>query len=369
MSILLVLSYKIALGLLLINDNKSKLIFITFMRTLSALFFLFMFFSFNSCNTIDKRFDVEVDQIELNHSYSFLNADILLFDELNFDSVNLHLLNKYGDFYKLYLLRLLELGHPNDPALKYSLLSFLEDETVQAIFKDANNTFSDIELEKSQITKAFKYYKYYLPEANVPNIVFFVAGFRANMAPTDSVLGIGIDMYLDSNYALYAKTGMPLYRSNKTSRKLLPYDALRAWMYTEFLESNRLDNLLSYMLYYGKILYFMDAVFPQADDYLKIGFTPMQIDWCKKSEWSIWSFILNQDVLYTTNSLELRPFLSEGPFTPGMPNDSPPQVVYWTGWQIVRAFMKNNPDVSITELLSINDPAYILAESKYKPNK
>lgn len=339
------------------------------MRTLSALFFLFAFFVFSSCSNTDKRFDVNVDAVELNQSYYNLNAEILLFQNQGFDSVNSYLLNKYGDFYKLYLLRLLELGHPNDPALAYSITNFLNDEVIQSIFRDASSAFSDLEIEKKQIGQAFKYYKYHLPEAHVPNIVFFVSGFMANMAPTDSVLGIGIDMYLDSNYALYAKTGMPMYRVSKTNRKYMAYDALRAWMYTEFLESDRLSNLLSHMVFYGKILYMMDAVFPQADDYLKIGFTPQQLEWCKKSEWSIWSFVLNQDVLYTSNSLELRPYLSDGPFTPGMPKESPPQVVYWTGWQIVRAFMKNNPDLTVSELLSIHDPAYILAESKYKPNK
>jgi uncharacterized protein YjaZ len=39
------------------------------------------------------------------------------------------------------------------------------------------------------------------------------------------------------------------------------------------------------------------------------------------------------------------------------------------GWQIVRKYMKENPDVSLQELMADTDAEKILHASKYKPRQ
>ena len=50
-----------------------------------------------------------------------------------------------------------------------------------------------------------------------------------------------------------------------------------------------------------------------------------------------------------------------------MPSNSPGKVGAWLGWQIVKAYMKENPNTTLKELIAIKDGQKILTGSKYKP--
>ena len=49
-------------------------------------------------------------------------------------------------------------------------------------------------------------------------------------------------------------------------------------------------------------------------------------------------------------------------------NETPGRIGQWIGWQIVRAYVQNNPDISATQLLK-TDYKTIFEKSKYKPKK
>ena len=111
----------------------------------------------------------------------------------------------------------------------------------------------------------------------------------------------------------------------------------------------------------------MDALFPFAEDHFKIGFTAKEIEWCKDNETMIWARIIEEKALYSSDMNVVRGLTGPGPFTQGFPKESPAQIGYWVGWQIVRKFMDENPDVSIEELMTLGDAQSILQKSKYKP--
>ena len=123
------------------------------------------------------------------------------------------------------------------------------------------------------------------------------------------------------------------------------------------------------MIYNGKVLYCMDALMPETADTLKIGYTPAQLDWCQQNEANIWSYFLDQNLLYETDYLRMQKYLSEAPFTPGVGegNESSPKLAVWTGWQIVREYMDRNPEITLKKLMEETDAQKILNASKYKP--
>ena len=67
--------------------------------------------------------------------------------------------------------------------------------------------------------------------------------------------------------------------------------------------------------------------------------------------------------------MKIQKFLNPAPFTPGVgeKNDSAPRLAVWTGWQIVKQYMDNNPNVTLQQLMGDNDAQKILNGSKYKP--
>jgi hypothetical protein len=62
-------------------------------------------------------------------------------------------------------------------------------------------------------------------------------------------------------------------------------------------------------------------------------------------------------------------YTSDGPFTSVLSKQAPARIGHWVGWQIIRQYMNNNPDVSLEQLMQENDAQAILKKSKYKPRK
>ena len=62
-------------------------------------------------------------------------------------------------------------------------------------------------------------------------------------------------------------------------------------------------------------------------------------------------------------------YTAEGPFTAAFSKESAPRIGYWIGWQIVRQYMKNNPEVTLQDLINETDSQLLLSKSKYKPKK
>ncbi|HRE95399.1 MAG TPA: gliding motility lipoprotein GldB, partial [Flavobacteriales bacterium] len=70
---------------------------------------------------------------------------------------------------------------------------------------------------------------------------------------------------------------------------------------------------------------------------------------------------------YTTDQMEIRKFCDESPFTSGLPQNSPGRVGNWLGWMIVRAYMKDHPELKLPDLLDEKNERKIL--KSYKPPK
>ena len=123
------------------------------------------------------------------------------------------------------------------------------------------------------------------------------------------------------------------------------------------------------MIRNGKILYIQDALQPSTSDSIKIAYPQKKLDWCYDNEANIWAYFIKNNLLYSSNFKITNKFLREGPFTSGFSDKSPARIGSWIGWQIIRSFMENNPDISIQKMLDISDSQKILSKSKYKPKK
>jgi uncharacterized protein YjaZ len=102
-------------------------------------------------------------------------------------------------------------------------------------------------------------------------------------------------------------------------------------------------------------------------DTLKIGYSSEQIEWCNRFEKDMWTYLIDEKLLFTTEHLDIKRYIDEAPFTTSFSKESPGRTGIWMGWQIVRDYMKNNPDVSLQELMSLKNYQEILNLSKYNP--
>jgi uncharacterized protein YjaZ len=125
------------------------------------------------------------------------------------------------------------------------------------------------------------------------------------------------------------------------------------------------------MIQSGKELYLKDLLLPEISDANKIGYTPQQIAFCQENEPFMWSYFIEKNLLYSSDSKLDSRFIKPAPFSKfylDIDNDTPGRIGQWVGWQIVRAYAENNPKVGIKQLLDI-DAETIFNQSKYKPKK
>ncbi|WP_435049104.1 hypothetical protein [Formosa sp. S-31] len=122
----------------------------------------------------------------------------------------------------------------------------------------------------------------------------------------------------------------------------------------------------------GKRLYFKDLMIPFKTDAEKINYTEVQLQWAQNNEAQIWEYFVERELLYSSDSKLPGRFINPAPFSKfylaEIDNESPGRIGQYIGWQIVRAYMDHNPDISFKEMLNMSAED-IFNHSKFKPRK
>ena len=99
-------------------------------------------------------------------------------------------------------------------------------------------------------------------------------------------------MYLGSDYKYYSSLELPQYMIRKFRKEYIVNDCIKGWFQSEWDVPANANDMLSNMIYQGKLLYFSQALAPDMNDTIRIGFTSNQLQWCKDNEQKIWSFFI-----------------------------------------------------------------------------
>jgi gliding motility-associated lipoprotein GldB len=330
------------------------------------LFFLCLVTLF-SCKQ-DKRPDVS--KIKLEVRIQRFDKDLFAGQSQPLIQTDAQLKQKYGNFYSDYVNRVVGNGQYSGPEI---LQVLYKDQAYKDLSHDADSVFKDMKPIEKDLTDAFKHVLYYYPNTRVPRFISFVSGFEVQTPIGDGYLGIGLDMFLGKNSRFYGAIvqSVPRYLSRRFSPEYVVPRLTETFAREDlFPERDEDRTLLSKMIQNGKILYFMDQVLAdKVPDSVKIGYTGKQLAWCKTFEGNIWGYFMENDLLFNTDYQKIQVYLSEGPFTPGVgeKKESAPKLGVWTGWQIVRKYMEENPKVTLQELMAERDAEKILRGSGYKP--
>lgn len=313
----------------------------------------------------------EVDISNTTLSTEILRLDVDLFentnDELNEEDIRF-LKNKYGNFYRLFVEGIISVGRSEDSATTYYLNHFKNDQSVKEIAGICKSSFSDTEKLNLDFNKALKRYKVLFPEKTIPTLYSFVSAFSYTIVVDDSLLGIGLDMYLSNQGGYYDRLGIPAYKKIRMRPEYIVSDAMKSWVGTEFEMQAENVDLLSHMIYHGKLLYALDIILPDTHDSVKISYSKKQMEWIEDNSADMWFHFADNDLFYSKDAVEIQKFIGEAPFTSGFPEGSPGMSGRWLGWQIVRKYMENSDNpLDLQRLFNENDAQKILTNSKFKP--
>jgi len=243
-------------------------------------------------------------------------------------------------------------------------------DTIQIqLSNETKRIFGDFENEKSEIKQLFQHLKFYFPEFKTPRVITVTSNvdYRNKVIVTDSILLIALDNYLGKDHGFY--NSIPQYLVNNFNKGQITPDLATEYAKKYAFQPQR-RTLLDEMIYYGKILYFKDIVLPLKTDSEKIGYTKDQLDWAMANEGEIWSYFIENEMLFDTDTQLLSRFINPAPFSKfylNLDNETSGRIGQYMGWQIVKAYMKNNDESFSTMLIKSANEIY--EQSKFKPRK
>ena len=241
------------------------------------------------------------------------------------------------------------------------------------IFKELNvevaKQFPDNKKFEDGLEMMVSRIKHYFPEEKTPRVITLVNEVLIDKKAfyTNDLILISLDTYLGKNHKFYEPFA-EYQKANLETHQMLP-DLVTNFAFRKIVPSQD-KTLISEMIYFGKLHYLKDLLIPETPNYQKIGYTEMQEKFCIENESQMWSYLVNEKLLYDNNIKNYQRFIEDGPFTKfylDIDRESPGRVGQWLGWQIVKSYMENN-DVTLDQLLK-TEPTVRFNKSKYKPKK
>lgn len=314
------------------------------------------------------RLDVNVSDIEVN--YEIHRFDQILFGSQVISASDQLYKNypQHRQFIDLYTEKIIRIGKLGMDSFEVVLNQFVMDSVISEVADTVLKQFQDFETIEKQIDLGFRHYRYYFPEKTVPNVYTYVSGFNESLVIAPEFVGLSLDKYLGINCPFYEYLGIPRFKALNMYPMKMVADLFYGWALSEFPFADSTDHLLSNMLYQGKLLYYTEAMLPDMPDSVLIGYTARQLAWCEENEGAMWTYLVNQKLIYNTDRLVLRKFMGDAPFTNSFGQESPGRTGAWLGWQIVRSFMSNNENIALSELMNMQDAQLLLSRSAYFPD-
>ena len=325
--------------------------------------------SFTACKNKNNKILPKVDKKEVNEIKEHLNVKIFRYEEalfaMNQNNIGYELNNLKKD-YAFFL--------GDNPATKENIeqiKSFINYTVHQDLYKAVKKQYPDLSFLENDFSNAFSLIKYYFPDKKIPTVYTAILGLNYEMPViyVDSVVVIALDMYLGPNYYYYKRLGpqVPQFIIRRFSKEYILRDCMKEMAFNYMQFNRNTNSLLEEMIIEGKRWMFTEIALPDLPDTIISGYPLKKLQWAQQYESEVWTFLIQKNYLYSNDNSLLIKFVYDAPFTAYFGNSSPGQIGAWIGWQICRAWVKNNPDKKISDLMNEKDAQKILKESKYKP--
>ncbi|GAK93704.1 gliding motility protein GldB [Nonlabens ulvanivorans] len=243
-------------------------------------------------------------------------------------------------------------------------------DTIQTVLENAvNERKFDYQKIHEEVDDVFRHVEFYFPEFETPDIVTVISqvDYRRKVTPTEEQLLIAIDTYLGNDHELYA--GISAYQKEGLQIEHLPADVGLAYAYL-FVQPSMDRSLLGSMVYHGKLHYLQELFAPQSTGAQIFNYAPEKFDFVVNNESQMWSFFVDENLLYNTNPKLQSRFILPAPFSKfylEVDQDTPGGVGQYIGYRMVKAYMENN-DTPLDAMLTL--PAdVIFNKSGYKPKQ
>lgn len=332
-----------------------------------------------SCNNPSNTPDVS--EIPINLTIQRFEQDLFAIDTNHVKEGLFELGKKYPAFLPLYIGNVLGLGpitDSNELAFSGTKLYLMLN---RKPFEKAKLLYKNMDGIKKDLTSAFQYTRYYFPDYPVPNIITTVGPLdglapMSNGEPSPNFIGkdflaIGLQFYLGKDFDIYNDPDYisqiaPLYRSRRFSKEYIVPDVMKLVVDDLYPDSSSRLAFSDQLIERGKRVWLLKKLLPATHDTIILGYTGEQLKWAEKNEKSINNYFTQNGLLYIRDPVLVRPYLTDGPFTRELGEESPGNIGLFIGLRIVESYINQKKSTDVKTIMR-TQAQQILNESRYKP--
>ncbi|MFZ0282505.1 MAG: hypothetical protein WAL29_12705 [Bacteroidales bacterium] len=336
-------------------------------RYFVLLIVLLLITLFSSCRR--DHYKVKTSDIKVDIVINRLEKDLFTTDPEEIPEKIPGLKERYNGFLQLFSF-VINTGDINASSFGDFLVRFCTDRQNHDAYELTMKLFPDVDDIEKGLEDAFRHYLYYFPGKNVPEVYTCITGFNTSIITGDSVLGIGLERYLGADCKYYRQLEIYNYLSARMTPLYILPDCLYGWGASEWdfgMLNYPEDNVLAEVIHEGKLKYFEKCMLPETPDNILFGFTPDQMKFCLNNEARMWLYLVENDLVFSTDKFIIRKLVGEAPFTSYFTNESPGRAAGWIGFRIVESYMMKNQGASLSNLMENTDIQDILEKAKYNP--
>ena len=276
-------------------------------------------------------------------------------------------LHEVRDQYTTELLNL----NPDDADFMQMLQGFVSDPTMRDIYHLVDSVLGDMQPQAEQLGAALKRAAKLDATIRYDKVYTYLSGlfdYNMRVGCNSHELVISLDQYVLPYTARYSYFGNPLFIVQQSRPEYIVADCMTAIARQRIaIPQDRDMSLLDYMISEGKAIYFAQQVLPDTPDSILMRYTAGQVDWMRENEEHVWSYFMQNRLLYETDYMRFHNLIDDAPKTNAF-RDSSPRTTDYIGWHIVSQYMKNSGS-TLAELFNETDSQKILNQSNYRPSK
>ncbi len=290
------------------------------------------------------------------------------FEKVLFDTPTEQLQSKLQTVANEYSTELLNV-QPANPEFMQMLSGFVQDPTMQEVYRLVDSVFGDMQEEAEALGGAFRRAQELSPTLRYDKVYTFVSGmfdYDMRVGCNSHELVISLDQYILPHTEKFNYFNSPLYLVQQSRRQYLVSDCMEAIGRQHIVLPQEQElTLLDYMVAEGKAIYFAQQTLPDTPDSILMRYSKPQMEWMKKNEANVWSYLLQNKVLYDNDYIRFHNLIDDAPKTNAF-RDSSPRTPYYIGWQIVSRYVEKT-GATLEELFEETDAQKILSQSNYRP--
>ena len=258
---------------------------------------------------------------------------------------------------------------------------FIKDKEMNNVYNIVKIQYPDLKDLEEELSLALYEIKQIKKDTIKPKIYTLIVGpaeysqaFQNRILIYPDFSAISLDLYSIeklSNHPYYKTIPQYMYsalgKENIASHYVNTYLKEITFRDTPLQSLNPEATLLDCIIEEGKYLYATQTILPEKSLNYILDYTKEQMQWVEKNEANIWSYIIENQLLYNKDRTKYLHLIAPGPSTKNIAN-SPARIGNYIGYKIVHSYMEEN-SITIDSLFHTYDSQLILQQSKYKPKK